>query len=151
MAISILDVHVRQSTPGSCVAACVCMVRRRRGERIEEHALLGEWGSPGPFALTVHAEDMRDPSFPSQVDPTLESSWGLLRAILRLGRWVIVSIVPLPHPGRSHAVVLIGSGEDDLYLYLDPAAPSDAQPRAFSEDDLVQQWTGQMIVCAAFD
>ena len=43
MGLSLDDVHVRQSTGWSCVAACVCMVRRRRGERVEEPAILEAW------------------------------------------------------------------------------------------------------------
>jgi hypothetical protein len=58
MPIKLAEVHVQQSTQVSCVAACVCMVRRRRGERIDEQAILEEWGSGGPFSLTLHARDL---------------------------------------------------------------------------------------------
>jgi hypothetical protein len=74
----------------------------------------------------------------------------LLRAVLGNGPWVIITIVPLPRPNRSHAVVLIKITDDGSFLYLDPAEPREAQPRAFSEDELVQPWTGELIVCAAF-
>jgi hypothetical protein len=60
---------------------------------------------------------------------------------------VILSIVPLPHPNAPHAIVLIHLNEDDQFIYLDPGEPLHAQPRAFSEDELVAQWTGELIVC----
>lgn len=66
MPLELVEVHVQQATRVSCVAACVCMVRRRRGERIDEQAILEEWGSGGPFALTVHARDLRDPDYPTE-------------------------------------------------------------------------------------
>src|SRR5262245_46613852 len=65
---------------------------------------------------------------------------------LRDGRWVIISIVPLPHPNVPHAIVLIHLNEDGQFLSLDPGEPLHAQPRAFSEDELVAQWTGELIV-----
>jgi len=133
MPIELAEVHVQQATRVSCVAACVCMVRRRRGERIDEQAILEEWGSGGPFALTLHARDLRDPDFPAKaIDSLARSSRGLLRSVLRDGRWVIISIVPLPHPNAPHAIVLIHLNEDDLFLYLDPGEPLHTQPRAFS-------------------
>ena len=87
--------------------------------------------------------ELRDRNYPAAIDPLSPSSRGLLRAVLRKGQWVIVSIVPPPHPGSPHAVVLIGVTEDDWFQYLDPAGPADVQPRAFSEDELVQQWTAR--------
>jgi hypothetical protein len=43
---------------------------------------------------------------------------------------------------------LIHLNEDDQFIYyLDPGEPLHAQPRAFSEDELVAQWTGELIVC----
>ena len=148
MPIKLAEVHVQQSTRVSCVAACVCMVRRRRGERIDEQAILEEWGSGGPFALTLHARDLRDPDYPAEwIDSLTRSSRGLLRSALRDGRWVIISIVPLPHPNAPHAIVLIHLNEDDQFIYLDPGEPLHAQPCAFSEDELVAQWTGELIVC----
>src|SRR3954463_4185683 len=120
MPIKLAEVHVPQSTRVSCVAACVCMVRRRRGERIDEQAILEAWGSGGPFALTLHARDLRDPDYPESIDSLARSSRGLLRSVLRDGRWAIISIVPLPHPNAPHAIVLIDLNEDDQFLYLDP-------------------------------
>lgn len=123
-------------------------MRRRRGERIDEQAILEEWGSGGPFALTLHARDLRDPDDPAEwIDSLARSSRGLLRSVLRDGRWVILSIVPLPHPNAPHAIVLIHLNEDDQFIYLDPGEPLHAQPRAFSEDELVARWTGELIVC----
>lgn len=75
----------------------------------------------------------------------------MLRSVLREGRWVIISIVPLPHPGLPHAIVLIHLDEDDQLLYLDPGEPLHAQPRRLSEDDLVTQWTGELVICLPFD
>lgn len=148
MPIKLAEVYVQQSTRVSCVAACVCMVRRRRGERIDEQAILEEWGSGGPFSLTLHARDLRDPDYPAEwIDSLARSSRGLLRSVLRDGRWVIISIVPLPHPSAAHAIVLIHLNEDDQFMYLDPGELLHAQPRAFSEDELVAQWTGELIVC----
>lgn len=87
MPIELAEVHVQQATRVSCVAACVCMVRRRRGERIDEQAILEEWGSGGPFALTLHARDLRDPGYPMEwIDSLARSSRGLLRSVLRDGR-----------------------------------------------------------------
>jgi len=126
------------------------MVRRRRDERVEEPAILEAWGSGGPFALTVHAEELRDRNYPKVIDAVSRSSRGLLRAVLQNGQWVIITIVPLPHPSRLHAVVLIEMTDDGSFLYLDPAEPPEAQPLAFSEDELVQQWSGELIVCAPF-
>jgi hypothetical protein len=107
-------------------------------------------GSDGPFALRLHAEDLGDRNYPRAVDALSRSSRGLLRAVLRSGRWVIITIAPLPHPSRLHAVVLIEITEDDLFLYLDPAEPAEAQPLAFSEAQLVQQWSGELLVCESF-
>lgn len=150
MAIELAAVHVQQATPLSCVAACVCMVRRRRGEFIEERDLLADWGSEGPFALGPHADDLRDPAYPAMIDPLGRSSRGLLRSMLREGRWILISIVPLPHPNAMHAIVLIDLNEDDQFLYLDPNTPLSVQPRAFSEDELVEQWTGELVICHPF-
>jgi hypothetical protein len=47
--------------------------------------------------------------------------------------------------------VLIHLNEDDQFLYLDPAEPLNTQPRTFSEDELVAQWTGELIVCLPFE
>lgn len=138
--------HVAQSTAMSCIAACVCMARRRRGEAVDETQILTEWGSIGPFALRLHARDLRVPQYPDAVDPDARSSRELLAGTLALGYWVIVTIVPLPHPGRPHAIVLIGVTEEDAYIYLDPAGAAEDQPLAFMEDDFVRQWTGEMVV-----
>jgi hypothetical protein len=128
------------------------MVRRRRGDRIDEQVLLAEWGSDGPFALRVQAQALRDPDYPDCVNSLARSSRGLLRRVLRDGRWIIISIVPLPHPNAraQHAIVLISLTEDDQFLYLDPAEPLQVQPLEFSEDELVEQWTGELIVCPPF-
>ncbi len=151
MPIELAEVHVQQATRVSCVAACVCMVRRRRGERVDEQAILAAWGSGGPFSLTLHAHDLRDPEYPAEfIHPFARSSRGLLRSALREGRWVILSIVPLPHPNAPHAIVLIHLNEDDQFLYLDPGTPLATQPRALSEDELVAQWTGELIICPPF-
>ena len=150
MAVKLSDVHVKQSTPQSCVAACVCMVRRRRGEQIDERAILDSWGSGGPFALRVHARDQGDPDYPVCLNALKRSSRGLLRSALRDGHWVIITIVPLPHPNRSHAIVLIDLDEDDRFIYLDPGELEHVQPCTFSEDELVAQWTGELIVCLPF-
>jgi hypothetical protein len=68
-------------------------------------------------------------------------------AALSIGHWIIVTIVPFPHPNRPHAIVLIGlDGDDETHIYLDPGRPGEDQPLAMSGDDLVKQWTGEMIV-----
>jgi len=72
------------------------MVRRRLGEDIAESALLAEWGSEGPFALQIHAKELREPQYPASVDPDARSSRELLSAALMVGHWIIVTIVPLP-------------------------------------------------------
>ena len=64
---------------------------------------------------------------------------GRISSVLRDGRWVIISIVPLPHPNAAHAIVLIHLNEDDQFLYLDPGEPLHVQPLAFSEGELVAQ------------
>lgn len=153
MAFDPAKVHVQQATRVSCVAACVCMVLRRRGELIEEREILEKWGSGGPFALRLHARGLQDSAYPDCIDPDAPSSLGLLRNLLRDGRWIIVSIVPFPHPNAhaQHAVVLIYLNEDDQFLYLDPAEPLQVQPRVVSEDELIEQWTGELIVCPPFD
>ena len=112
--------------------------------------MLQEWGPRGPFALRVHADSLRDPRYPSCVDPLGEASRRMLRSALHERRWVIITIVPLPHPGRAHAIALIGITEDDLLLVLDPATATESQPTALSEDELARLWTGEIIVCAAF-
>jgi len=127
------------------------MVRRRRGEQIDEQTILATWGSGGPFALTLHARDEGDPDYPVCLNFQARSSRGLLRSVLRDGRWVMITIVPLPHPNQSHAIVLIGLNEDDQVLYLDPGEPDHVQPCAFSEDELVEIWTGELIVCLPFE
>jgi hypothetical protein len=87
------------------------------------------------------------PHYPEAVDPDSRTSRDLLLAALTLGYWIIVTIVPLPHPNRPHAIVLVGvSEDDDMYIYLDPAEPGDDQPLPLSGDDLIKQWTGEMIV-----
>jgi hypothetical protein len=151
MPVKIPDVHVEQTSPLSCVAACVCMVRRRRGERIDERAILEAWGSDGPFALSVHARDLGEPDDPSAINPLARSSRGLLRSVLGDGRWVIITIVPPPYSSLPHAIILIAVSEDDQFLGLDPGKPTGAQPIALSEDELVEQWTGELILCLPFD
>lgn len=153
MPLELAEVHVQQATPVSCVAACVCMVLRRRGVRKEEQELLEDWGSGGPFALRVHARGLQDSVYPDCINPDAPASQGLLRNLLRNGRWIIISIVPLPHPNPNaqHAIVLIDLNEDDQFLYLDPSEPLHVQPRAFSEDELIEQWTGELIVCLPFE
>lgn len=143
--------HVVQSTPASCVAACICMVRRRCGETICEADLLAEWGSDGPFALQLYAQDLREAQSPKFINPDTRSSREFLVGMLQLGHWVIVTIVPLPHPNRPHAIVLVGMTGDDTFVYLDPCERTEAQPLAFSEDDFVRQWTGELVVVAVPD
>jgi hypothetical protein len=151
MSLELAEVHVQQATPVSCVAACVCMVRRRRGEGIEERALLEEWGSEGPFSLELHASELRDPDYPMHgIHPEARTSRDLLRSVLRNGQWVLISLVQEQRQYARHAVVLIDLNEDDQFLYLDPNEPLHAQPCAFSEDELVKQWTGEWVVCLPF-
>lgn len=138
--------HVAQSTPTSCVAACVCMARRRRGDMVLERDVLAAWGSGGPFSLRLHTTDLRAQQYPPHVDPDSRQGRDWLVAALRSGYWVIVSIMPFPHPNGLHAVVLVGLTEADGFVYLDPAEAGEAQPLAFSEDDFVRQWTGEMTV-----
>jgi len=143
--------HVAQSTTSSCVAACICMVRRRRGENIREADLLAEWGSDGPFALQLYSQDLRETQSPVVINPDARSSREFLTGMLLLGYWVIVTIVPHPHPNRPHAIVLVGMTGDDTFVYLDPGEKAETQPLAFSEDDFVRQWTGQLAVVAVPD
>jgi hypothetical protein len=126
MPIELAEVHVQQATRVSCVAACVCMVRRRRGERIDEQAILEEWGSGGPFALSLHARDLQ------HLGRQL-SAFGLLLAAVG-SRLLAGGTHPLPVQLVAIAVVEIGAAAmpelwkepPDRLVLRAPRVPTDA-------------------------
>jgi hypothetical protein len=131
---------VPQEAPLTCVAACVAMVRRWRGEQATEKAILKEWGKP-PFALELHAAS--DGEF-ANLDPDEAAAFEWLCTRVRQG-WVVVTIMPAPrHP--AHAVVLISTDDTGAFEYLDPAEALDGQPLRFSDVAFVKVWTGQVLV-----
>jgi hypothetical protein len=105
-------------------------------------------------------------------DPADPRSLERLRAALR-DRWLIVTLFPgplthftmqrrpvpvsrhgrlLPYehprnaPGLPHAVVLVEGMEPDGVLYLDPYYPSNGQPFSLTDDELVEAWTGLVVI-----
>jgi hypothetical protein len=129
-----------QEGPLTCVAACVVMIRRWRGEATDEAAVLADWGAP-PFALPIHAAD--DGYFAS-LDPDQPIDLELLRNRASNG-WVIVTVMFVPRR-PAHAIVLVGLVGVEGFLYLDPAEPRREQPFEISATNLVKVWTGHTLV-----
>jgi len=129
-----------QQGPLTCVAACVVMIRRWRGEATDEATVLADWGAP-PFALPVHAADHGDFS---TLDPDQPTDLELLRIRASNG-WVIVTVMLVPRR-PAHAIVLVGVVGVEGLLYLDPAEPPRDQPLEISATSLVKVWTGHTLV-----
>ena len=45
-----------------------------------------------------------------------------------------------------HAVVLVEAPEPDRFRYLDPYYPVDGQPFSLTEDELMEAWTGYVMI-----
>ena len=137
---SIEECFAAQHGPLTCVAACLAIIRRWRGERIDEAAVRQAWGDP-PYALAVHAA--ADGTY-VPTDPDAPSSLEYLRAHLKDG-WVVITLQLAPRR-PAHAVILVGINSTGALQYLDPADPADKQPFAMSEAELVKAWTGQLLI-----
>lgn len=133
------EVFVRQSGPLTCVAACVTMLRRRRGVAADEATVIEEWGAP-PFTLAVHAASDGDYA---SVDPDDPASLELLRARVA-SAWVVVLVMQAPRQ-PAHAIVLTEVTPAG-FRYLDPAEPGEEQPFELDEVALARAWTGYMLV-----
>jgi len=129
---------VRQSAPNTCIAACVCMLLRRRGKQVDEADLIREWGQP-PYTCALEGSTA---GRYYSLDPDAHLNHEFLRARLR-DRWLLVTL--MPQPGHiAHAVVLIGLAGTWL-AYLDPAEDPNLQPRAMTEDNFFLLWTGELV------
>jgi len=105
MTRGVAECFVRQQSTHTCIAACACIILRRRGEIIEEATIAQRWGSP-PYALVIHGASLGPYQ---QLDPDDPVSRDYLRARL-LDQWLVVTIMPAP--GRmAHAVVVIAAAE----------------------------------------
>ena len=105
-------------------------------------------------------------------DPTDLRSLDRLRARLH-DRWLVVILTPGPltyfalqrspvpvsrhgpllrfqNPRyalcKPHAAVLVEASESDRFLYLDPYCPVDGQPFSLTEDELIEAWTGHVMI-----
>ena len=146
--------HCEQSTPGSCVAACRCIVRRFRGEQPTAEELQEEaTGRPCPLSSLA---SLRDASRVAGIDAVgdelevrLALSRGKVVVALVLGgpyqQWLLrryPSIVsrhgqlcaPSSYGGAPHAVVLVARSARRLRL-LDPYFSSGLQPLDMDDDE----------------
>ena len=137
-----LECFEPQSQPLTCVAACVAMVRRWRGEAVTEGDLLLAWGSP-PFSLAVQGVLVGTHLW---LDPDSTVALELLAQRVRQG-WAIVTVIPAPRR-CAHAIVIFGVGSDGTLGILDPASPFTAQPVTLSQEAFAAQWTGELLVVA---
>ena len=153
--------HVLQSRGNSCVAACVCILRRLRGEQADEPALLARWADRGTSAgydLDTAAEELGiAPSIWTVNDAALDR----IAAHLRYDGWVLAWVGPRVYGPwissrarasahgqlglRPHAVVLCGVDDTGFHL-LDPFFMPDGQPIAAPFDDLASFLTGHFLL-----
>lgn len=169
MSLQAADFHQEQEHPWSCVAACVCIIRAWMGPdpAPEEGALLSRWSNPKTaIGHSVEVGELH------VWDPTDPRSLERLRAALH-DRWLLVTLFPgpltyftmrrspapvsrhgrlLPYenprnaPGLPHAVVLVEAVEPEGVLYLDPYYPSNGQPFSLTDDELLEAWTGHVVI-----
>lgn len=163
------DFHREQEHPWSCIASCVAILKAWSGPdpAPTEAELLAGWSDPktdlthlaNAGALRVwDANDLRD--------------LDRLRAALQ-DMWLIVTLFPGPltffslarQPaliskhgplvrgddprralGMPHAVVLVGVLEAGGFCYLDPYFPVKGQPLSLTEDELLEAWTGVVVI-----
>jgi len=131
---------VAQTHPLGCVAACVAILRRRRGLAADEASIRAEWGHP-PFTLLHGAGD----GVYRQLDPDDATDHELLRGHLEQSWIVVLTMFESRRP--AHAIVLVAFSSG-TYSYLDPAKPASAQPLQMTEDTFARVWTGAMLIAA---
>ena len=155
--MSVAEFHCEQQRPNSCVAACICMVLRWRGQSASEEELHQNACFKGQSlayaALKLGAKHCA-------------GSLGQIKFWLASERLLIVKVsgpplVKISAPlgischgelcppgdwgGPFHAVVFIASVDQNL-LYLDPWFPKNNQPREISEDNFERVFSGELIV-----
>ena len=158
-----LEHHREQERSDSCVAACLGIVLAWRGQPVEESELHEDAGAALRFAARRLGE-------PYQVPDTADL---LRKAPLWFAedRALLITVfgpryvkrlttrpggLPSRHGNLApsgdyvaplHAVVLVGQDDED-FLLLDPYYPAQGQPLRISADDLVEVFTGELIVCS---
>jgi hypothetical protein len=161
--------HREQEHPWSCIAACVGMVKAWTGPdpAPTEAALLAGWSEPKTAVGHLAAGGAL-----RWWDPTDLRTVDRLRATLH-DRWLVVTLFPgpltfftqqrrpapvskhgplLPYEkpryavGMPHAVVLVEAPEPAGVRYLDPYYPVDDQPFSLTEDELMEAWTGYVVI-----
>jgi hypothetical protein len=133
------EIFVQQSAPTTCIAACVCMLRRRTGEDVSEADVVAGWGDAPPFACAVHGAAF---GRYLSLHPDQPANREYLRARVS-SDLLMVTIVPAPRR-MVHAIVLIGFAERHV-AFLDPAEPAYVQPRAITEEGFFSKWTGEVV------
>lgn len=153
-----MSIHHLQTWPDSCVAAAMCMIQRWRRQVPTEKRFYDEnqWGDPYYIVRTLPRIEARS------VEQDMEHE---LRLDLRLGRVVVVKVLArnyeswrstaYPHlrsqhgtmTSGHHMVVLI-SGTDDGYRFLDPFYPDDGQPLEVSDDAFTTWFVGLALIAS---
>ncbi|MEO5725682.1 MAG: hypothetical protein ABI134_14395 [Byssovorax sp.] len=132
-----------------------------------EAELLAGWSEP-----KTAISNLADGGALRSWDPTDFRDVERLRATLH-DRWLVVTLFPGPltfftlrrHPapvsrhgpllpyeepryavGMPHAVVLVEALETDGFRYLDPYYPVDGQPFSLTDDELMEAWTGVVLI-----
>lgn len=155
----IVRFHHEQSAPDTCVAACICMILRLRGESAEESAIHSEHpglslvlamrdahhvsaydveelrvslGTDEVVAITVHGPPYV--KWQESAYPDLVSGHGRMCA-------------PADFGGPLHAVLLVGCDEDGFFL-LDPYFASHGQPLYMTQRALLRCFSGHAVAAA---
>ena len=147
--------HHEQSTPSSCVAACVCIVRRFRGEPITPADQAAD-ATP----RRAHLGTIRGLGRVSSIGDEPE-----IRIALARGHIVVAQVLGHPyvswlnakhgalrsrHPpmcapgnfdGPPHAVVIVGADTNGLRI-LDPYFPANGQPLHMTYEDFQRCFGG---------
>ncbi len=161
--------HREQEHPWSCIAACVGMIKALTGPdpAPTEAELLAGWPEP-----KTSISNLADGGALRSWDPTDFRNVERLRATLH-DRWLVVTLSPgsltfftmqrrpapvskhgplLPYEnpryarGMPHAVVLVEALEPDGFRYLDPYYPVGGQPFSLTDDELMEAWTGVVVI-----
>ena len=154
-----LEFHHEQSRPNSCVAACICMVRARLGNKKKE-ARFHQGASQGGHSIE-HATRFLG----GKLEVLGEDDLDVVKSHLMGGGWAIVGVSgpryvsrvqPIGHSmhgpmcppgewgGPFHAVVATGA-DAKLLRVLDPYHPKASQPVRIHNADFLYVWNGQIL------
>jgi len=141
--------HHEQQYPDSCIAACMCMIQRWRGQAPTE-ARFHESQEPRPLETVCElgGVEFTDVEIGDERRMRIELSRGKRIITFVLGAPYIAIVAPkypalrsrhgpmcepAKYNGPLHALVLV-SCSDSAYHYLDPYLPGSGQPLALTDD-----------------